>query len=337
MNAAPAIDRTAPGRYQQFRTPYGRNLLSAHEALRKAIGYTPANQVIPDQQHTALASLATWDHQVTVSRGSWLWGISGSSGEAEGYRIQITDLSTRENLFSDAVLWKNIAPQSANDPTVKNAAGAPFTLSNRVAYLPIPRPVELLNVQLTNLSANPNTVQLVLWILSPPDDDSARNRFNDELRAQVAEWYGAAAPGATIATAGSTTTASIGSSSPAPSRDPALLTAAYSIAFQASAAGPNIIIPSTPGRKIAIHQLSLYNTVQQTIQYVDGTTGSDLRGALLDFAVGGTDNLAYQDEPHFVLSDTSPFVVNLIASIGATGLVSGYVKYRLLTQWTPGQ
>jgi hypothetical protein len=331
------IDRAEPGRYQQFRTPYGRRMLSAHEPLRKARGYTPANQVIPDQQHTALASLATWDHQVTVPRGSWLWGISGNSGQSEGYRVQITDLATRENLFSDATAVNNVAPQSAGNPSIKDAAGNAVTVSSTIAHFPIPRPVELLNVQLTNLSANPNTVQLVLWILAPPTDRGQRNEWNAELENAIETWYatGAAAPGA-IMTAGSTTAAT-GSTSPAPTRDPALLTAAYSISFQASAAGPNIIIPSTPGRKIAIHQLSLYNTVQQTVQYLDGSTGNDLRGPLIDFAVGGTDNLAYQDEPHFVLSDASPFVVNLTASIGATGLVAGYVKYRLLEKWTPGQ
>jgi hypothetical protein len=325
------IDRIEPARYHQWSNAYHTAALAALEPLRKALGYEPRHEVIPDQQHVQLAPLAPWDHRMSAPHGSWLWAISGNSQQPEGYTVQISDLIAERNLFSDAVQLANTTGQGSI--TTHDATGAPVSIATPLHVLPIPRPAELLNVQLTNKSANPNAVQLVLWIFQPPPQPGARNTWNDELDADIAAWY-AEAPGTAAATGDNATASGVTATG---AEDPALQLPAYSVSFHASAAGANIIVPGVPGRKIAIHQLSLYNTVQQTIQYTDGPTGADLRGQLLDFAVGGTDNLAYQAEPHFVLNDSNPFIVQLTASIGATGLVTGYVKYRLLQSWTPGQ
>lgn len=100
--------------------------------------------------------------------------------------------------------------------------------------------------------------------------------------------------------------------------------------IEASAVGNNIIVPGSSGFRIAIYQLSLYNSVGQTIQLLDGTAGAKLQGDLTNFPAGAGYYLpmADQDNPHFVLGQGNSFILNLGA-----GAVGGFVKYRMLDKW----
>jgi hypothetical protein len=331
------MDRINPRVYPQFRGPYHTRALAALEPLRKALGYEPRNEVIPDQQHVAVAKQATWDHRVTVPPGSWLWALSGSSQQPEGFTVQVTDFATRANLFSGAVRYQNLTGQGS--VSINDAAGAVHTLTTPLHILPTPRPLiepAVLNVQITNLSTtNSNEVQLVLWILEPPAPNTERNEWNAELEREIERWRRVAGGLETALAASSgapsATTAAAASASP-------MLAPAYHRPFDIDAAGDNIVVPGVPGMQLVIHQVTLYNTLQQDIRFLDGPGGQDLMGALPAFGEGGGLYLPYQSEPHFVLSDGQAFVINLtaLASIGATGRATGFVKYRLFKQWTPG-
>jgi hypothetical protein len=328
------LDRIDPERYHQWRNAYGQRALMALEHLRKAAGYQARHEVIPDRQHVAIAANATWDHRVSVRPGSYLWALSGTSGQADGFAVQITDFATPSNLFSGPVIYQNLT--GTGSYAYVNSAGSSLLLAPPLHLLASPRPLiepAVLNVQITNLASVANQVQLVLWIWEPSAAGvQARNQWNDEIDAQLAEWR-ATAPEASAEVPGSSSTTA--GSHPI---DPAMLTPAYHRAFAVGASGPNIVIPGVPGMRISIHQLSIYNTVEQNIRLLDNT--EDLIGPLTDYGLGGTYYLSYQDQPQFVLQDGHPFVIDLspiLATPGVTGNVTGFCKYRLFKQWTPGQ
>jgi hypothetical protein len=324
------MDRLNPRRYSGiFRGPYHARAIQALEPLRLAAGYEPRNEVIPDQSNQVLGARAAYDHRVTVPPGSYLWALSGSSEQPEGFTVQITDFATRSNLLSAPAKFENITGQGTF--TLRDAAGAQKSLWTPLHLLAAPRPLiepGLLNVQLTNSSNNQNRVQLVLWILRPPAAGAGRNSWNAELEAEVELWRrarGRAAAGP----AGPTVTTSEPEALPVP-QDPALKSPAKNQPFNVGAAGDNVLIAGTPGYRIAVHQLTLWNTGQQHIRLLDRDI--DLQGPLTDFPANTGYMLPYQDEPHFVLIDGNPLVANLSAGSALTG----FIKYRLLKIWTPG-
>ena len=110
--------------------------------------------------------------------------------------------------------------------------------------------------------------------------------------------------------------------------DPSMARPATNRPFSISATGGNILIPAVPGRRIAIHEFSAWNTVEQNIRIQDGT--QDLVGQLLDYPANAFYYLPYQDEPHFILTDGNAFNIDLSAiSGGSVGAMNGYVRYRL--------
>ncbi len=329
--------RFDPQRYQQWRNPSMQRVLLAYDALGRAGGFRPRDEVIPDQQHTAIAPAATWDHRVTLSPGSFLWGLSASVGATEGFKVQITDFATRSNLYSGQLASSNLDRAYADGNGVvagsypyPNSLGQALTIPSSIHLLSRPRPIVepgILNVQITNLAQIAQTVQLVLWLLQPDPMSNERTDANTTLAQEIARWRAIAKPYA------ADTRASSGLI------DPSMATPAYHLPFSVSAAGSNIIIPGVPGRRIAVHQLFLYNTVEQNVRLLDATR--DLTGPLTDLGLGGSFTASYQTEPHFVLSDGAPFTISLSgadATPAVTGAVNGFVKYRLFQpQFTPGQ
>lgn len=331
------LDRIDPTRYNQFRSAYHRQALAAMEPLRKALGYEPRIEVLPDRQHVSVAAAATWDHRVTVRPGSYLWALSGSTTQPEGFTVQLTDAATRSNMFSGALQLQNITGQGT--ASVKDCGGTSRTIKTPLHVLAVPRPLVepgLLNVQIVNKSSSANAIQLVLWIWEPPQLATEWNEWNQELALEIAAWRQLVGALPHVAAGAGGTPSSSSSNGKSYLNDPAMLSPAYHRAYNVQDAGDNIIIPSVPGRRIAIHQMSLYNLVEQDIRVLDGTV--DLTGPFSDFGEGGALYLPYQEEPHFVLQDGNPFVINLsaIASVGTTGGVTGFVKYRLFSSWTPG-
>ena len=330
------IDRIDPRRYNQFRNPYHRRALIALEPLRKALGYEPRHEVIPNQQDAVIAKQGVYDHRVTVPAGTWLWGLAGTSQQPEGFSVHITDFATKTTLWSGPISYTNLTGQGS--VTLQDPTGANITIATPLNVLPKPRPIiepGLLNVQITNLSAvNTNKVQLVLYLWIPPASDAPRNDWNAQLEDEVKLWGGlatAAAGNAPTGAAPPLTQASLPNPSP---RDPALDAPAKNQPFNISAAGDNVLIAGVPGYRIAVHQLSLWNVVAQNVRLLDGLGGTDLQGPLTDFGAGNGYFLPYQAEPHFVLVDGHPLVANLAAgTAGTQGAITGFAKYRLLKQW----
>lgn len=330
-------DRIDPRAYNQFRNPYHRRVLSALEALRKAEGYEPRNEVIPNQQDAVIAKQGVYDHRVTVPAGTWLWAIAGTSQQPEGFTVHITDFATKTTLWSGPINYMNLTGQGS--VTVQDPTGANVQIATPLHLLPKPRPIiepGLVNVQVVNLSAtNTNKIQLVLYLMIPPAADSARNAYNAELEAEVNLWRSVVTAAQASLSSGAAAPAIPQASLPNPmQRDPALDAPAKNQPFNVAAAGDNVLIAGVPGYRIAVHQLSLWNVVAQNVRLLDGAGGTDLQGPLTDFGAGNGYFLPYQAEPHFVLADGHALIANLAAgTAGTQGAITGFCKYRLLKQW----
>ncbi len=277
-----------------------------------------------------------YDHRVTVPAGTWLWAIAGTSQQPEGFSVHITDFASRTTLWSGPINHANLTGQGS--VTVQDPTGAGVLIATPLHLLPKPRPIiepGLLNVQVVNLSAtNTNKIQLVLYLLRPPEAGGARNSYNAELEAEVDLWRSVVT--AAVGTPPNATAPAIQQASlPNPvQRDPALDAPAKNQPFNVAAAGDNVLIAGVPGYRIAVHQLSLWNVVAQNVRLLDGLGGTDLQGPLTDFGAGNGYFLPYQAEPHFVLLDGHPLVANLAAgTAGTQGAITGFCKYRLLKQW----
>ncbi|HZT36617.1 MAG TPA: hypothetical protein VFA28_01875 [Bryobacteraceae bacterium] len=330
------MDRIDPRRYNQFRNPYHRRALIALEPLRKALGYEPRHEVIPNQQDAVIAKQGVYDHRVTVPAGTWLWGLAGTSQQPEGFSVHITDFATKATLWSGPINYVNLTGQGS--VTVQDPTGANVQIATPLHLLNKPRPIiepGLLNVQVVNLSAtNTNKIQLVLYMLRPPEAGGARNVYNTELEAELDLWRSVVT--AAVGTPANAAAPAIQQASlPNPiQRDPALDAPAKNQPFNVAAAGDNVLIAGVPGYRIAVHQLSLWNVVAQNVRLLDGLGGTDLQGPLTDFGAGNGYFLPYQAEPHFVLGDGHSLVANLAAgTAGTQGAITGFAKYRLLKQW----
>lgn len=99
--------------------------------------------------------------------------------------------------------------------------------------------------------------------------------------------------------------------------------------FDISAVGDNVVIPAAAGYHIAIYALQIWNTATQDVRFRDGVAGNDLVGPLINFPGSMGNGYQLQNEPHFVTSKGSPFVINLSAG----GRLTGYVKYRMLERY----
>jgi hypothetical protein len=95
--------------------------------------------------------------------------------------------------------------------------------------------------------------------------------------------------------------------------------------FDVSAVGDNVLLAGAPGYRIALYELTLYNTVQQNLELRDA---SKALLALPNFPAQAGYQLAMQDEPHFVLGYGNSLIVNLGA-----GRATGFVRYRMLERW----
>ena len=325
---------------QAFRNladfPYWRKAARAMEPLRKALGYAPRQEVIPTSPNVVVGARAIYDQRITLPAGSWLYAISGSSQQAEGFNVQITDFGSASTLFAAPINIQNLT--GGNAPAgIVDASGAAVTAAWPLHLLNLPRPIPepgIVNAQITNMSANTNRVQLVLWFLCPVPNQP-RNRWNDELDAELDLFRRIV--GGNVATQ----TAANGGQ---PAQDPAFSLPANNQAINATAVGAlptcNIVVSGVAGFRIAIHQLDLYNAAnQQTIRLLSGAdlAAIDLRGALTDYPAQGGYGLAYQAEPHFVCEDGAPFSVNLTdTQANGGGPVTGFCKYRLIRTWSPG-
>jgi hypothetical protein len=137
--------------YREQRNPFAYRALQhpTMVALRNAAGYEPALYAAPDETFAVLPAGSTYDIIQTLPAGAWIYGISASSDQAEGFKAQIT-LPTGANLFN-----KPVSSQSLQ-------GARPYYI--RPCGLPDGGGVKL---HLVNQSVSPNRCQLVLWVIQP--------------------------------------------------------------------------------------------------------------------------------------------------------------------------
>jgi hypothetical protein len=302
--------------------------LTALEPLRRALAYEDRREVIPDSPNQAVGANATYEHRVTVPAGAFLWAVAGWSEQPEGFRVQIVDAATGRGLLSQSAYFTSAAGGPGFPAGVTDCYGSPVAIAQPLYVLPKPRVIiepGQLRVQVTNLSPLVNGLQLVLHFAAPLPPGAARNEWDGICQAE-ADLARRAIMGQVLVTpSGAPVAPGQGMGDPS---DP-MLQPASNMPFNVAAAGVNLIIPGAQGSRIAIHQLSLFNTAQQTIRLLDGDT--DLMGPLIDMAAGGGYFLPYQEEPHFVLTDGRSFNIDLAGA--PVGAVTGFAKYRMLEKW----
>ncbi len=325
-----ADDEEIPRQFVRRLGSYHRPAIGALEPLRRAWGYENRREVIPDSSNKAVGVKATYEQRVTVPAGAFLWAIAGTSQQPEGFRLQIIDTASGRGLLSQPAHFSAIAGGASYPIGVKNCYGTAVIIRQALYVLPKPRVIiepGMLRVQITNLSAAVNTIQVVLHFAAPPVAGAPRNEWNAICEAEV-ELARRALRGQVLVTPGQpgAPAQGIGADQSDPMNQPAA-----NIPFNVSAAGDNLILSGTQGYRIAVHQLSLYSTANQTVRLLDGDT--DLMGPIVKMQAGSGYFLPYQDEPHFVLTDGRSFIINLAPGDDPVGAVTGFAKYRMLERW----
>ncbi len=97
----------------------------------------------------------------------------------------------------------------------------------------------------------------------------------------------------------------------------------------ASSNGDNTLIQSPRGR-IAVHEIFLWNpTATVDIELFDGPSAADFSLSLVQlasFAIQAGFTLGFATDPHFIIREGNPFILNL--SLLTT--VTGFLKYRII-------
>lgn len=148
--------------------------------------------------------------------------------------------------------------------------------------------------------------------------DYQRNRANQALEAEAARARTIQRlPSGTLQTGSGSPGSSIPTSPAAMEKQRAVI--------DITSTGDSVIVAGSPGYRLHIHQLSLWNVAAQTITLKDSGDILPLQGALTDFPATSGYVLPDQgEEPHFILTDGGNFVINLSGSTQ----VSGFVRYR---------
>jgi hypothetical protein len=119
-------------------------------------------RVAPDDSNAVVAASAAFEGRLSVPSRSRLWAISGSSNEAAGFDLQLRDGETMATLFGRRAFFANATGQaSATDP------------QSRLFFLPKPmlfmadQGVSEVLVQCWNRASAQNSIQVLLWFISP--------------------------------------------------------------------------------------------------------------------------------------------------------------------------
>jgi len=141
----------------QWEHGYYPDALPEYAPLDSAAGYIPSLVAITE---TLAANKGQLTAQVTLLAGSYLWAFASTTTQAEGFEIRIHDLASQTPISRSAIRYDNLSGQGS-------VQGITFPLH----VLPRPRLIlepGQLTVQLRNLSATANAVQLVLYTVEPP-------------------------------------------------------------------------------------------------------------------------------------------------------------------------
>jgi hypothetical protein len=124
-------------------------------ALRQTRGQMRA-YVAPGEATPILAPMQQIELVFTPKAFLWIMGVAATSQQAEGFEAQITNTETGETVWSEPA----------------HSAGISNPGNGGLLYLPMPfcvLPPGKVNLQLNNLSANPNLCQLTVWVIEEGD------------------------------------------------------------------------------------------------------------------------------------------------------------------------
>lgn len=144
-----------------------RQALDVMQSIRaRAHQYEPHLLVAPDDTRLVVAPYASFEQRLIAKPGSYLWAIAASTDQSAGFLLQISDYSTRTNLFkSDTRSFQ------ASSVSTKDALGQAMTFGQPLHFLAKPRLIlkpGTLGVKLTNLSGTTGAkIQVVLYMASP--------------------------------------------------------------------------------------------------------------------------------------------------------------------------
>jgi len=143
--------------------------------LDRAGSYEPRILAVPKASDVDIAARSTYEEQLNIEPGSWLWALSGSSDETAGFKAQITDMQTGANLASKPINYRNCTGQ-----------GSASGVTNPLHILSRPRLIlepGLVAVQIINLATVQNKIQLCLWSAVPFDPEARPVILSGEERA----------------------------------------------------------------------------------------------------------------------------------------------------------
>jgi hypothetical protein len=136
--------------------------MAALVAVTRAGRYVAAAWALPDQSASQMPAGATVEIRLSVPVGTYLLGLTGSSSDAAGFEVQITDARHGAPLWSAPVDWRNATSQAAG----------PGNAEFPMMMLDAPRLViepGLLNIRIRNLATTSNSVQLILFCAEPQE------------------------------------------------------------------------------------------------------------------------------------------------------------------------
>ena len=67
--------------------------------------------MIPDASNTAVFPLGMFEQRITVPVQSYVWAFAAYCEQAAGFKVQIYDLGTRSQWFSEKLAFENLSGQ----------------------------------------------------------------------------------------------------------------------------------------------------------------------------------------------------------------------------------
>lgn len=162
------FDGLNPARLPQFGAdlrPFDHATLQhpLYQAIRKAATYETHLQPVPDGANSLIAARASYEARFHIPAGSFLYAMTASSEQPEGFKYQVTDLRDSSNVFRNAI----------HHTHASGGTGSTQGISNPLFFLQRPRAIlepGLMSATITNLSGEDNEIQLILWFVQPRQD-----------------------------------------------------------------------------------------------------------------------------------------------------------------------
>jgi len=148
---------------------YHAACLSQSEVLRRANLYRARWVVMPDDMNTPIAAYDTFEGQIKVQPGAYLWGFQATQFNAAFVAvaaadviIQVTDACTGIPLFSDYAAGSGFTPFSAIAADAHGGIAPHLLTQPRLIMEP-----GLLNVEIANRAVTAMRCQLLLCFSEP--------------------------------------------------------------------------------------------------------------------------------------------------------------------------